>query len=162
MKRFIILSALLAIAGTTVACNHQGGNRDADIQLLKDNETQWNQDYAAKDLDKLVSYYSDNAVLMAPGMPAIEGKDAIHNALKQMMADQAFALQFQSSRWDVAESSDLAYTQGSYTYTSTDARTKRAVTDHGSFVTTYRRSANGSWKAVADIATSSVPAGDMK
>jgi ketosteroid isomerase-like protein len=162
MKRLAILLALLAIAGTTVACNNQGGNRDQDIQLLKDNETQWNQDYVARDFDKLVTYYSNDAVLMAPGMPAIQGKDAIHNALKQMVADQAFSLKFQSTRWDVAKSSDLAYTQGSYTLTLTDPRTKKVVTDHGSFVTTYRRNAEGTWKAVADIATSSVPAGDMK
>jgi ketosteroid isomerase-like protein len=160
MKRLATLFALLLIAGMSTACNQQTGNRDEDIQLLKDNEAQWNQDFAAtpKDGDKLVTYYADNAVLMTPNMPAVSGKDAIHNTIKQMVADSAFSLKFQSTHIDVANSSDLAYSQGSYTATFTDPHTHKVVNDHGSFVTTFRRNADGTWKAVADIATSDLPA----
>jgi uncharacterized protein (TIGR02246 family) len=157
MKRFATLFALLVIAGMSTACNQQTGNRDQDIQLLKDNEAQWNTDLAAKDGDKVAAYYADNAVVMMPGSPAVYGKDAIHAAMKQMVASDGFSLKFQSARFDVATSSDLAFTQGSYTATYTDAHTKKLVNDHGNFVTTFRRNADGSWKAVADIATSDVP-----
>jgi hypothetical protein len=41
--------------------------------------------------------------------------------------------------------------------TVTDPQTKQIINDHGSYVTTYRKQPDGTWKAVADIATSAVP-----
>ena len=58
---------------------------------------------------------------------------------------------------EVAKAGDVAYTQGSYTMTMTDPNSKQVINDHGSYVTTYRKQPDGSWKAVADIATSEVP-----
>ena len=66
-------------------------------------------------------------------------------------------LNFQATKVDVASSGDLAYTRGAYTMTATDPATKKPMNDHGSYVTTYRKQADGSWKAVMDIATSEVP-----
>jgi ketosteroid isomerase-like protein len=66
-------------------------------------------------------------------------------------------LKFQAARVEVAKSGDQAYTQGSYAMTMTDPASKQVVNDHGSYVTTYRKQADGTWKAVADIATSDVP-----
>jgi ketosteroid isomerase-like protein len=57
----------------------------------------------------------------------------------------------------VAKSGDLAYTQGVYTLTVTDPQTRQIVNDHGTYVTTYRKQPDRTWKAVADIATSEVP-----
>jgi ketosteroid isomerase-like protein len=83
------------------------------------------------------------------------GKDAILKSLTGMVS--AMDLKFQASKVDVASSGDLGYTQGSYTLGLTDPKTKKVVNDHGSYVTTYRKQADGSWKAVADIANSETP-----
>ena len=158
MKSLFTLCALAALAGTLTACNQaSAGNHDADVKALQDSETQWNQDYAAKDATKIASYYADGAVLMAPGVPAAVGKDAISKMIGEMVADPALSLKFQASKVDVAQSGDLAYTQGTYTLTFTDPQTKQVVHDHGSYVTDYRKQTDGLWKAVADIATSDVP-----
>jgi len=141
----------------TAACNQPADTHDADVLALKDNETQWNQEYVSKDLDKLTAHYADDAVLMAPGMPVSSGKDAIQKMLKEMVADPAMSLKFQASKIEVAKSGDIAYTQGSYTMEMTDPQSKQVIHDHGSYVTTYHKQENGTWKAVADIATSSVP-----
>jgi ketosteroid isomerase-like protein len=74
-----------------------------------------------------------------------------------MIDDPAMALKFHAAKVEVAKSADVAYTQGTYTLTLTDPQTKQVVNDHGSYVTTYRKQPDGSWKAVADIATSEVP-----
>ena len=147
-----------ALALLLTGCNQaMPDTHDADVKALKDNEAQWNQDYVTKDPEKLVAHYADNAVLMGPGMTASTGKDAIRKALKEMVSDPSLTLKFQSSRVEVAKSGDLAYTQGSYTMTMTDPMTKQAINDHGSYVTTYAKQADGSWKATADIATSELP-----
>jgi uncharacterized protein (TIGR02246 family) len=158
MKSFAAVCSVAVLGALLMGCNPATPDtRQADAQALKDTETQWNQDYVAKDIDKIVAHYADDAVLMAPGMPANSGKDAIRKTLQEMIADPALSLKFQASKVEVARSGDVGYTQGSYTMTMTDPNSKQVINDHGSYVTTYRKQADGSWKAVADIATSEVP-----
>jgi uncharacterized protein (TIGR02246 family) len=157
MKRYAALAGATLILWMATACNEPADTHDADVKAIRSVETQWNQDFASKDPDKLVAHYATNAVLMGPGMTASSGRDAIRTAITQMVSDPALALQFRASKVDVAKSGDLAYAQGSYTMTMTNPRTKKAMNDHGSYVTVYRKQADGSWKAVSDIATSEVP-----
>jgi uncharacterized protein (TIGR02246 family) len=157
MKRIAMFIGTTAIALMVIACNQSVDTHDADVQALKDNETQWNQDWASKLPDKIAAHYAGDAVLMVPGMAPTIGKDAILTSLKGMVADPAISLKFQASRVDVAKSGDLGYTQGSYTLVLTDPQTKQVIHDHGSYVTAYRKQADGAWKAVSDIATSEVP-----
>ena len=157
MKRLAALACTAVVAFFATACNHTANTHNADVQAIKDLETQWNQDYASKNADKLSSYYADNAVLMTPGMDAVSGKDAIQKMIAQMTADPALSLKFQASVVDAAKSGDMAYSQGTYTMTMTDPKTKQPVNDHGSYVTVYHKQADGSWKAVSDIASSAVP-----
>ena len=157
MKRLAAMIGTALIALMATACNQPADTHDADMQAVKDNEAQWNQDWASKDPDKIAVHYADDAVLMAPGSPATTGKDAIRSELKQMVSDPTLSLKFQASKVEVAKSGDLAYTQGSYTLTLTDPQTKQVINDHGSYVTTYRKQADGTWKAVVDIASSEVP-----
>jgi len=158
MKTLAALCGTAALALVLSACNQAPPDtHDADLKAINDNEAQWNQDWQAKDADKIASHYADDAVLMVSGMPPTTGKGAILSSLKGMVADPAISLKFQASRVEVAKSGDLAYTQGSYTLTVTDAATRQVVNDHGSYVTTYRKQADGAWKAVADIADSEVP-----
>jgi uncharacterized protein (TIGR02246 family) len=137
----------------------QPDTHDADVQAIKDNEAQWNKDYLAKDVDKLVAHYTDDATLMTPGAAPAAGKEAIRAAMKEMIGDNALALAFQASRVEVAKSGELAFTQGSYTLTVTDPGTKKPINDKGSYVTAYKKQADGSWKAVSDIASSETPPG---
>ncbi len=157
MKKIVSLACVAGIAMMMAACNQAPDTHDADVQAIKNLETTWNQDNASKSAEKLASYYADDAVLMAPGMAPAAGKDAIHTLVSQMVTDPALTLKFQSSKVDAAKSGDLAYSQGSYTMTMTDANTKKVVNDHGSYVTVYHKQADGSWKVVSDIATSEVP-----
>ena len=157
MQRWKTLCTITALALLMTACNQTPDTHDADVKAITDGEAQWNQDYASKDVDRIMAHYADDAVLMTPGMSASNGKDAIQKMLKGMMADPAISLKFHASRTEVAKSGDVAYTQGSYIMEMTDPQSKQVMHDHGSYVTTYHKVADGSWKAVADIATSEVP-----
>ncbi len=157
MNRFTAICGPAAIALLLTACNQTADTHDADVKALKDNEVQWVQDYASKDPEKIVAHYADDAIVMNPGMPSSSGKEAIRTTMKQMVSDPALSLKFQTSKVEMAKSGDVGYTQGSYTMTMTDPRTKQVINDHGSYVTTYRKQPDGTWRAVADIATSEVP-----
>ena len=157
MKQILTIVAAVVVTCMFSGCNKNSANHDQDVSAIQANEDQWNQDFAAKDIDKLVGHYSSDAVLMNPGMAAASGTDAIRNQLKQMTSDPALSLQFKASQVDVANSGDLAYTRGTYQLAMTDPQTKQVVHDHGSYVTDYEKQPDGSWKAVADIATSEMP-----
>ncbi len=157
MNRFATLCAVTAMALTMTACNQTPDTHDADVKAIQDNETQWNQDFAARDQEKLVAHYTDDGVVMVPGAPPASGKDAIRSSLKGMLADPALSLHFHSTKVDIAKSGDLAYVLGVYTFDFTDPQTSQVIHDHGNYVTTYRKQTDGSWKAVADIVTSEVP-----
>ena len=154
-----VCAAGVAVFLTSCAPAPPPDTHDADVQAIKDNEAQWNKDFQAKDVDKLVAHYVDDATVMNPGTPPAVGKEAIRAMLKEMVGDSALMLGFQTSRVEVAKSGDLAFTQGSYTMTMTNPATKKPMNDKGSYVTGYRKQADGSWKAVSDIASSETPPG---
>ncbi|MGC2613806.1 MAG: SgcJ/EcaC family oxidoreductase [Terracidiphilus sp.] len=161
MKALATLCISAVILFSIAACNQTPppppDTRDADVKAITDTEVQANQAWAAKDLEKVMAFYADDAVLMTPGMDAVRGKDAMRTTLKDMLADPAVSLTFQSSKVDVAKSGDLGYTEGTYKLTVTNPATHKPISDYGNYVTTFRKQADGSWKAVADIASSAVP-----
>jgi uncharacterized protein (TIGR02246 family) len=156
--RFPLAVSLLLLA-FTVACTQAPppDTHDADVQSLKDAEAAWAKVMAAKDFEKSMSYYADDASLLMANMPAINGKDAIRAAFKPMFDDPNFALTFQGSRIEVAKSADLGYTQGAYTLTITNPQTKKPLNDKGKYLTTFKKQADGTWKVVADMVSSDIP-----
>ena len=128
------------------------------MKAVKDLEIAWAKDAAAKDADKFASYYAEDASVLMPGEPVITGKPAIAAALKPMFGDPNFTLTFQNTRADASKGGDFVYTQGSYTMTTSDAKTKKPVTDKGKYITIFKKQADGSWKAVADMINSDGPA----
>jgi uncharacterized protein (TIGR02246 family) len=149
--RAMIVAAfvVLFVAG----CGGHAVDTQSSVRAIRDLEATWNEEFAARDVDKVVSHYADDAILMAPGMTPLAGKQDIHSAMAQMIADPAMTLKWSPSRIDIAASGDIGYSQGSYLMTLTDPRTKKVVHSHGSYVTTFRHETDGTWKAVTDIST---------
>ncbi len=161
MNRLLALCAALALTLPLTACNQAAepapskADHDADVKAIQNTEAQWNADWASRDIGKITSHYTDNAILMIAGSEPVSGKDAIIKALTPMANDPATSLKFHADHVDA--SGDLGYTQGAYTLTLTEPQSKQIVHDHGTYVTVYTRQVDGSWKAVSDAAISSVP-----
>jgi uncharacterized protein (TIGR02246 family) len=109
-----------------------------------------------KDAAAFASHYTADAVFMSSGQAPLKGAEAIAAGMKSMMADPNLKLDFASDRVDVADAGDMVATRGSYTLSVSDPNTKQPVNDHGSYVTVFRKQADGSWKAALDIITSEV------
>ena len=71
-----------------------------------------------------------------------------------MVSDPTMMLNFKSDRTEVANSGELAFTQGTYNLTFTDPVSKQLIKDHGGYGICYRKQSDGSWKAVSDVVTS--------
>ena len=155
------IGLLLLLGGCSDTPTPPPDTSAADLKAIKDGEVAWSKDWTSKDLDKIVSHYGDNASVLIPNQPIMNGKDAIRTGLKDMVADKNLLLSFTTSSAEVAKSGDVAYTQGTYSLTATDPRTKKPVTEIGKYVTVYKKQADGSWKAVEDINNADSPAAPM-
>lgn len=121
-----------------------------DEQELRELDAAWSAAAAAKDVDKAVSYYADDAVVFAPNAPAASTKEAIRNTWKGMITAPSTSGGWKTSKVEVSKSRDLAAINGTYEFTMDDASGKPAH-DHGDYVAVFKKQADGSWKCIVDI-----------
>lgn len=150
-----LLLALSACSDTPTAVDTSA----ADQKAIRDGETAWAADWASRNVDKIAAHYADNASLMAPDLPIMQGKEAIRNGLTQLLSDPNAMLNFTPATVEVSK--DLGYTQGTYTMTMTNPKTKKVETEKGKYVTVYKKQADGSWKAIEDINNADSPAAPL-
>lgn len=152
------LIAGMALSALLTGCTGEVSDaHDAGVSALKDTEAAWVKDASTKDVEKWLAYYADDASVLLADTPILTGKDAIRGELKPMMADPNFAVTFGPTKVDVAKSGDLGYTQGAYSMTVSDPKTKAPVTEKGKYLTVYRKQTDGTWKAVEDTFMSDAP-----
>jgi ketosteroid isomerase-like protein len=148
----------LALVLFASGCGQQTpkGTRAANESAIRDLDAQWSKTAATKDVDATVSFYSDDASLLAPHAPIASDKQSIHAAWASLLGPDT-SLNWQASKVDAARSGDLAYVVGVYQMT-TKGPQGQPVTDHGKFVEVWKRQTDGNWKTVADIFNSDLPA----
>lgn len=150
--------ACIALSAVLSGCADSAADtRDADVSAIKDTEAVWVKDAATKDVEKWVAHYTDDASVLLPDMPILTGKEAIRGGMKPMMSDPNFAVAFGATRLEVAKSGELAYTQGVYSMTTSNPKSKAPTTEKGKYLTVYKKQADGSWKAVEDTFMSDAP-----
>ena len=157
MKALIPFAMILALAACTQAPPPAADTREADAKNIRDVEAGMLKAWTAKDADTLATFYADNASVMNPNMPVLTGSAAIKAGAKDMLAG-LLTINFGATKVEVSKASDFGYSQGTYSLTMTDPKTKKAVAENGKYVTVYQKQADGSWKAVADIYNADAPA----
>ena len=116
---------------------------------LKALDAEWAKAAGAKNVDKTVSYYADDAVAYPPGVPAVRGRENFKKAWGEMLGTPGL----QSFGWKTTSAGadgNLGYTSGTYqeTVKSKDGKT---TTETGKYVCVWRKGADGKWKAIHDI-----------
>lgn len=153
-------SLALSISACQQTKPHAAGA--ADVGAVKDaisaDEKKMNEQFKGKDLEGLLGHYADDAFFIAPGLKGASSSTEIRKDYADALNDKNFNVTFGSDKMDVAASGDLAYTRGHFTETYTDPKTNKIVTDSGSYITVYKKQADGSWKAEEDFAAAN-PAG---
>jgi uncharacterized protein (TIGR02246 family) len=153
----IAILMTVALAGCNAPPPAPAVDVAAETGKLHDSESAWVKEAAAKDVDKIMSHYTDDATLGVSGMPAMKGRDAIRAAWAGMVADPNFKLDFSAERVEVSKDGETAYTRGPYQLTVSNPKTKKPVTDKGTYLTVFKKQADGSWKAVEDFTASEIP-----
>lgn len=155
----ISLLVLLASLCLSAACQTQpaADTRAADEATLRNLDAEWSKAAGAKDIEKTVSYYSDDALVMPPNSPVLQGKAAVRAMWQGMLNMPGFGGGWKVTKVEIARSGDLGYVTGTYEFNETDANGK-PKTDKGKYLEVWKKQADGNWKCVADIFNTDLPA----
>lgn len=163
MNHKLLVSGSIALTLLLAGCEQAGppaergaaADTTAATEAVNRTEQEMLAAFQAKDAAKLSSYYTPDAVLATPGRPASKGSEAVSKALTEDFSDPNFKLSFANEKTEVAGSGDVAYTHGSFNVTYTNPQTKQAENGSGTYITVFKKQADGSWKVAADVATPS-------
>ena len=154
----------VVLAASAASCDNVGPGKPEQVdvaavkQALASVESGWNQAFHTKNLDALVQPYASDAVFVLPGLPAQVGTSAIRNVYVEALKDPNFDLTLTSDRMEVAQSGELAFSQGHFTMKGTDPKTKQPTTTMiGPYLTIFKKQADGSWKAIQDWVAANPP-----
>src|SRR5207249_2820682 len=103
-----------------------------------------------RDVDRIVSFWADDAKVFPPGMPVIVGKNAIRQFVRNSLATPGFTIGWDTTEVVVSSDGSLAYATGTNQTTINDPQGKR-ITVHGKAVTVWRKEQSGTWKCIIDI-----------
>ncbi|MBZ5672354.1 MAG: SgcJ/EcaC family oxidoreductase [Acidobacteriia bacterium] len=131
--------------------------QEEDGSAIREIETEAKKAAAARNLERYISFYADDASLFWPGTPMVTGKPAIRELMNTFFAMPSFSLSFQTVKVQVSQSGDLAYSYGINTVTLTDPN-GNVVSDKGKYLTVYKKQLDGKWKVIADIGNSDLQA----
>jgi ketosteroid isomerase-like protein len=149
MKMKLPVLALFLIAGTCLSLAQQP-NPNPDQQAIHKLDQAWSAAAGSKDLEKTVSYYSDDASAYPFNAPIATGKEAIQQLWSHLMSLPGFALSFTPTKIEVARSGDIAYDVGTFEMKTTDPQGK-LVSEVGKYVVVWKKQPKGQWKVIADI-----------
>src|SRR5215472_17225363 len=123
-----------------------------DEKAVREADEQWSKVAGAKDLDKTVSFYADDAVVLPPNQAAVTTKDGIRSLWKGFL-DSLTDISWKTTRVTMAKSGDMGYLIGIYEMTMKDG-----TKDKGKYCEVWKKQADGKWKVSADMFSSDLPA----
>jgi ketosteroid isomerase-like protein len=120
----------------------------ADEKAIQDLDTAWIKAAQDKNVDKAVSYYADNAMMMPPGAPIATTPEQRRAAWQNLLSDPNMTINFGRTKLEVAKGGDMAYDVG-WTEVKTKDAQGATTTQRGKYIVVWKK-INGRWKVVAD------------
>ena len=146
---FVSAVAVLVFAGTAISAA-QKSNPNPDEQAIRKLDKDWSAAAGSKDVDKTVSFYSDDASALPFNAPIANGKDQIRQVWAHLTSLPGFALSFGPTKIEAAKSGDLAYDVGTFELKTNDAQ-GNTTTEAGKYTVVWKKQADKQWKAVVDM-----------
>jgi ketosteroid isomerase-like protein len=152
MKARAFVVAVLALGLASLACQppaqEPAGLSEEDVAAIKALMEANEQAGLAADWEAFFTHFTDDAVIMWPNRPAVEGLEAIK------AVNWISAIEWEQSVVEIDGVDDLAYLRGTY---SLLLDYEGAVKDEGKYVNIVRRQPDGSWRYAAWINNSDLP-----
>ena len=151
-SRLLSVAAMSLLLGACATATPPAFDTTAESAKLMQRDAEW-ADLATsgKDVEKILSYWTDDAVVMEPGQPAAEGKQAIRAYVTQSLSTPGFKIHWVSQKPTFSPDGKMAYMRG------TDEMTVQGpkgapMTLHLQGYSIWRKDADGQWRCVVDVA----------
>ncbi len=149
MNSFKMIAVLLLAAGAAGCA--PALDSAAESSKLAQRDADWSSAaFEGKDIEKIVSYWSDDAHVLQPGLPPIEGKTAIRAFVTASLKIPGFKIHWVSEKPVLSADGKMAYILSNVETTAPGANGTLEST-HGRSVTVWRRDGDGIWRCVVDI-----------
>jgi ketosteroid isomerase-like protein len=126
-------------------------------RILRGLDAQWSEAAAAKDLERTVAYYSEEAIVLPPNATSAATKETIRNVWKDLLAVPGLVITWKPTKVKLGNSGDLAWVSGTYELTMNDPSGKLA-NDRGKYLEVWEKQPDGDWKCAADMWNSDLAA----
>jgi ketosteroid isomerase-like protein len=103
-----------------------------------------------QDVERILSYWTDDAVVLAPGLPRVSGKAALREYVQGSMRIPGFKITWESKEAVLSPDGQLAYifSRNAVTLNAADGT---PVTTDGRGVTIWRHEPDSQWRCAVDI-----------
>jgi len=156
MKRYLrvlLIPATFAVSGCTSEIDLEEA-RATLLQTDREWEATWIE---ASDLDLMVSFYADDAVLFYPDTPDLRGRGAIREFVAGILQIPGFSAGWEVSEVVVSDGGDLGYVMGR-SWGKMPGAEGDLVTTYSRYVDVWERQPDGNWKCVL-IVSNADPSG---
>ncbi len=147
-------AAVVALPVLVAACAAAPPAFDAakESAALLRRDAEWaNLASAGKQIDSIVSYWSDDAVIMEPGQPPVEGKQAIRAYVASSLSTPGFKIHWVSEKPTFSPDGRMAYMRGTDEM-SVPGPKGEPIALHLQGYSIWRKGADGVWRCTVDIA----------
>jgi ketosteroid isomerase-like protein len=103
-----------------------------------------------RDIERILSFWTDDAVVLPPGLPAIIGKAALRQYVESSLQVPGFRITWSTDEAVLSPDGKFAYLLGNNAVTM-DHPTGAPVTTKGRAVTIWQRGTDGEWRCAVDI-----------
>lgn len=141
----LLLCACTFLLSTNVSF---AGEPDAATKALIALDSDWSNAAVARDIDRVASFYADDAAVYPPNAPTVVGRKAAREVWAQMLADPNFKISWKTTSAGV--DNNTGFTAGTYEDSLKDADGK-TVTETGKYLCVWRKGSDGKWKAIHDM-----------
>jgi ketosteroid isomerase-like protein len=148
LLRFIAVAVICACTIGLATHIADAKGIDPNAKALADLDKQWSDAAVARDVDKVASFYADDAVVYPPNEPMVTGRVAAREVWANMLKDPNFKISWNTL--SAAVDSKLGYTAGTYEDSYKDAAGK-TINEKGKYLCVWRKGPDGKWKAIHDM-----------
>jgi ketosteroid isomerase-like protein len=143
----LTLLGVVFIAG----CTQPAFDAAAEGRKLLQRDAEWAQAASeGKDIDKIVSYWSDDASVIEPGQPVYQGKAAIRAYVVDSLKTPGFKIHWVSDHPVFSPDGKMAYMPGVDEMT-VPGPNGALITVHMRGISVWRRDPDGEWRCVVDV-----------
>ena len=103
-----------------------------------------------RDVDRILSYWTEDAVVIPPGLPPVVGKVALRQYVEGSMQIPGFNINWESRDATLSPDGQLAY-MFSRNEVTVDTPDGTSSTTGGRAVTIWRRESDGEWRCAVDV-----------